>query len=358
MLRSVLLAAALTAALTPFGVEPHAPEGAGAPPGFLIDGPDLREIDPAEAGPAGARLPVGERLVYHVSYYGVPIGEAVIEVARLVEHEGARYAHLVATARTNDFFSAFYRVDDRHEAWVDVERGTVARTRTRTLHGDEEAHEEVRFDWETHYVHEHEVKYDERKQYHVAFDFGPHVFDVIDAFYALRAFPAHEGLAATLPVYASEKVHGFHVEVGEREELASPLLGVVEVLAIRPSESIDGVREGAGAGRVLVLAEASHVPVLLSGWFRASSRIRIGGMRAELVDFDRAELPWPPPRDGPFSPPPRAETRERGRIPEWDPPPAVLAARARAGVEPRDDRAPWPVPRIAPVGMGDAEASP
>jgi hypothetical protein len=349
-MRALILSVALAAALAPFGVEPHAVDGADSPPGFLLDGPGLKVLTREQAGPAFARFPVGERLEYGVSYYGVPIGRAVFEVARVVEHGGARYVHLVATARTNDFFSAFYRVDDRHEAWIETESGAVARTRTRTLHGPKEAHEEVRFDWETHYVHEHEVKFQKGKQYEIAFDFGPHVFDVSDAFYALRTLPVREGLSASLPVYASEKVHGFHVEVTERGVLSLPLLGRVETFEVSPSETIDGVGESTGAGRVVVLAEAGHVPVVLSGWFRASSRIRIGGMRAELVGFERAAEPWPPPGAAPFAPPVRAETREDGRTPEWDPPPDVLAARARTGVQPQDERAPWPAPEAAAVG--------
>lgn len=349
-MRALILSVALAATLAPFGVEPHAVDGAGAPPGFLLDGADLRVVSQQEAGAALARFPVGERLVYAVSYYGVPIGRAVIEVARVVEHGETRYVHLVATARTNDFFSAFYRVDDRHEAWIETETGTVARTRTRTLHGPKEAQEQAHFDWETHYVHEHEVKFQKGKQYDLAFDFGPHVFDVIDAFYALRALPVREGLSASLPVYASEKVHGFHVEVTERGELSLPLLGRVETFEVRPSETIDGVGESTGAGRVVVLAEAGHVPVLLSGWFRGSSRIRIGGMRAELVGFERAAEPWPQPGAPPFAPQALAETRADGRIPQWDPPPEVLAARARTGVRPRDERAPWPTPEMTAVG--------
>ena len=43
--------------------------------------------------------------------------------------DGRRYAHLVATARTNEFWTALFRVDDRSEAFVDLDerpRGALA----------------------------------------------------------------------------------------------------------------------------------------------------------------------------------------------------------------------------------------
>jgi hypothetical protein len=334
--------------LAPFGVAPHVPDGGSPPPGLLLDGPGVEVLSAADAADVASHFPLGERLVYSVSYYGVPIGSAEVEVARLVEFEKRRYAHLVATARTNEFFSAFYRVDDRHEAWIDLAERRVARTRTRTVHGSRESHEEVSFDWETHFLLEHEVKYQKAKEYHVAFDFGPYVFDVIDAFYALRSLPAEVGFEASFPVYASEKVYGLHLSVTKRRSLRHPLLGEVEALEVQPYETVDGEGDGAGAGRLVVLAERGHLPILMSGWFRASKRVRVGGMRAELSALESGDSAWPPASTKPWAPPPRAETRGKGRIPEWEPPAAVLAARERTGVEPRDEKVPW----LRAVGAG------
>ena len=354
-MRLVVLSATILF-LAPFGMAPDREPGGAVPAGFLLEDSALRELDAGAV--ADPPFPLGEKLSYSVRYYGVPIGSATIEVARFLELEGRRYAHLVATAGTNDFFSRFYRVADRHEAWVDLEHGAVVRTRTRTLHGEREAHEEAVFDWDTHFVLETEAKFHKRRRNVVAFDFGPWIYDVLDAFYALRAVPAEEGFEASFPVYASEKIYRFDVSVARKQSMAHPLLGPIETLEVRPTASVDGVSAGAGSGRVHVSADPAHVPVLLSGWFRASSSVSVGGMRAELTGYEPGDPAWAEASRSDWTPPLLVPTSEDGRVPDWSPPRAVVQARARSGVEPRDEREPWPpTPPEAHSSQAEAPAA-
>lgn len=310
------------------------------PPGYLLREPGLRELGPADLDgrPAAFPFPLGERLVYQVRYFGVEVGFATIEVARFVEHGSRRYAHLVATARTNEFWTRLFAVDDRTEAWIDLDSGRVARTRTRTVHGHREGREEIHYDWDTHFVHVRKVKVHRSSIRDVAFDFGPFVHDVFDAFYALRRVPFREGLEVELPVYASRKIHGFRVRAAGRRELALAALGPAPVAAreLRPYDTIDGRPHAVGDGRVYVLEDATRVPVRLDGWFRWTSWIQIGGVSAELVEWERGREGWPAARAEPWTQPPLAPESVRGR-PRWDPPAAVAAARARTGVAPHDE---------------------
>lgn len=328
---------ALLAALAGPGTFPDAyPPELQEPPGFLLRAPDLRELGPADvsARPGAFPFRLGERLVYQVRYFGVEVGFAGIEVARFVEVGGRRYAHLVATAHTNEFWSSLFLVDDRMEAWVDLDSGRVARSRTRTLHGSREAREEVRYDWDTHFLTVRKVKVHRASVREVAFDFGPFVHDVFDAFYALRRVPFRDGLEVELPVYASRKIHGFRVRSAGRREVVAAALGPAPVAALElhPHDTIDGKPHAVGNGRVFVLDDASRVPVLLDGWFRWTSFIQVGGVAAELVRWERGRSDWPAPPAAPWSPPPVAPASVEGR-PRWDPPPAVAAARARQGTE-------------------------
>jgi hypothetical protein len=310
------------------------------PPGYLLREPGLRELGPGDLAerPAAFPFPLGERLVYQVRYFGVEVGVATIEVARFVEHGGRRYAHLVATARTNDFWTKLFVVDDRSEAWVDLDSGRVARSRTRTVHGHREGREEIRYDWDTHFVHVRKVKVHRASIRDVAFDFGPFVHDVFDAFYALRLVPFREGLEVELPVYASRKIHGFRVRTAARRDVAAAALGAAPVPAfeLRPYDTIDGRPHAVGDGRVYVLTDGARVPVRLEGWFRWTSWIQIGGVSAELVQWERGRAGWPAAKALPWTQPPLAPSSVGGR-PRWDPPRAVAEARARAGVEPHDE---------------------
>lgn len=330
---AVLLALAAAA-----GFPDTYPEELRAPPGYLLREPGLRELGPGDLSerPGVFPFPLGERLVYQVRYFGVEVGFATIEVARFVEQGGRRYVHLVASARTNEFWSRLFAVDDRSEALVDLDTGRVARSRTRTVHGSREAREEIRYDWDTHFLNVRKVKVHRASIRDVAFDFGPFVHDVFDAFYALRRVPFREGGEVELPVYASRKIHGFRVRTVGRTEVTAAALGPAPIAAfeLHPYDTIDGQPYAVGDGRVYV-ADEGRVPVRLEGWFRFASWLDIGGVAAELVEWERGRGGPPPSRVPAWEPPPLAPSSVDGR-PRWDPPAAVAAARARTGVEPHD----------------------
>jgi hypothetical protein len=106
----------------------------------------------------------------------------------------------------------------------------------------------------------------------------------------------------------------------------------VEALELHPWDTVDGKPHAVGNGRVFVLDDASRVPVLLDGWFRWTSFIQIGGVAAELVQWERGRGAWPAREPAAWTPPPIAPSSVEGR-PRWDPPPPVAAARARQGTE-------------------------
>ncbi len=317
-----------------------APPTGPAPEPFLLDAPGLRVLGPEALAARPSRFPfaVGERLDYDVAWWGIAVGRASLEVARLVEWQGARLAHVVATARTNDFFSVFYRVDDRSESWIDVDRLRTLRTATLTRHADKETWEEVEFDWTTHLVHVVEEKRHAVRVKSAVLDTGPFLYDTFDVFYALRGLPLEIGLAAELPVYASRKVYGLHVDVERREAVDDPVLGATEAFVLRPYDSLDGEPQDDGAGEVWVDARAPHVPIRLRGWFRTvSERLRVGGVRVSLAGYRARAEGWPVPSFHTTPARPWPARTKRG-TPEWDVPPTVAAAREARGEAPGKQR--------------------
>src|SRR3972149_2679106 len=63
---------------------------------------------------------VNEKLSFNINYGFITAGTATMEVARLVEYENRPCYQVVTRARSNSFFSTFYRVDDRVESIVDA----------------------------------------------------------------------------------------------------------------------------------------------------------------------------------------------------------------------------------------------
>lgn len=315
-----------------------------APEPFLIDAPDLRVLTPADlvARPPRFPFPVGERLEYAVSWFGVPAGAVSIEVARFVEVDGARYAHVVAIARTNAVFSAIYEVNDRSEAWIDLDRFATVRTRAVEKHASKHYDETVRYDASTHFLLGQLDKVHKRQRRELVFDLGPFAYDTSDLVYLMRALPLAPGYAVGVPTYANHKVFEFRIEVTEPRTITTDALGAQSALAVHPSTRLDGRDYAVGDGVVWVTGPA-RVPVRLDGWIRtAQSSFLVSGLRATLVRYVPSAPGWTPPRD-PHVDPVTQIPRTRDGVPQWDPPPAIRAAREAARLAPHDTKMSLPI---------------
>ena len=337
--RSALLGALWTAV---FAAMASAQPAAVSEP-FLLDAPDLRVLAPADlvARPPRFPFPVGERLEYAVSWFGVPAGLVTIEVARFVEAGGARYAHIVATARTNAVFSTFYELNDRSEAWIDLDRFVTVRTRAVETHASKHYDESVRFDAGTHFLMGQLDKLHKRTRREIVFDFGPFAYDTSDLVYLLRALPLAPGYSVGVPTYANHKIFEFHIEVREARDVTTQALGTMSALAVHPSTRLDG-REYAGGDGVVWVSGPARVPVRLDGWIRtAQSSFLVKGLRAVLVRYVPNAPGWQPARD-PRVVPVTQIPQTRAGVPQWEPPTAVRSARDALGLVPSDTTSPLP----------------
>ena len=310
-----------------------------APETFLLDAPGLRVLAPADlvARPPRFPFPVGERLEYAVSWFGVPAGTVVIEVARFVEAEGARHAHIVGTLRSNAVFSAIYPVDDRSEAWIDLDRFVTVRTRAVEKHGSKNFDESVRYDAGTHFLHAQFDKIHKHQRRDLVFDFGPFAYDTSDLVYLLRALPLAPGYATGVPTYANHKVFEFRIDVGAAKTVSSKPFGALPALAVRPSTWLDGKSYASGEGVVWVSGPA-RVPVRLEGWIRtAQSSFLAQGLRAVLTRYVASAPGWTAAREPVVQPVTVIPATQDG-VPRWDPPASVRDARAASGVAPHDTR--------------------
>ncbi len=284
---------------------------------------------PETSAPESARFlfAPGECLRYRVSYLGVPVGYARIGVLS-VGHlpTGSAVAHVVAVAETNAVFSRLYRVEDRSEAWIDLASQRTLRTRTETRHARKRVSEEVNFDWETHFVAISRTKWHKEKHYDIGFDFGPDIHDTFDAFYAMRAARDDVGDRREIPIYASRKIYGFHLDYERVETIDSEALGAVEAIRVIPRDTVDGERAGNGAGKVWITRDARRLPLRIRGWLNGEGFV-LGGVAAELVEYVPGTEPF---AAGEASVADLFPTRD-GR-PAWDPPPHLTALRRDRGL--------------------------
>lgn len=351
----LLLAGAIAAGLA-------APARAAEP--WLLDDPGLRVLTPADlaARPPRFPFPVGERLVYEVTWFGMPAGRAEIEIARFVALGDARYAHVVARAASSSVFSWVYPVRDRSEAWIDLDRFVTVRTRATQERPGKRYDESVWYDWATHYLHARLDKLHKGQRRELTLDFGPHAHDTSDALYRLRALPVEAGRSFSLPTWADRKLFEVRIDVTAGADLAvAPLGGRVETLAVRPSTFLDGRPFSSGEG-VVQVAGPTRVPVRLEGWIRTTEHaFLVRGLRATLVEYVAAAPGWPRV-DAPLALAPDGgdAVPTRAGVPVWMPTRAVRDARARSGQAVRESRsriptqeAAAPASRHVPMWTGD-----
>jgi hypothetical protein len=211
------------------------------------------------------------------------------------------------------------------------------RTRAVEKHASKHYDESVRYDAPTHFLIGQLDKVHKQQRREIVFDLGPFAYDTSDLVYLLRALPLARGYVTGVPTYANHKVFEFRIEVGETRTIETPALGSLPALAVRPSTHLDGRDYAVGDGVVWVSGPA-RVPVRLDGWIRtAQSSFLVQGLRAVLVRYVPNAPGWTPALDPRVEPVTQIPTTRDG-VPQWDPPPAVRAARDAAGLAPHDTR--------------------
>ena len=93
---------------------------------------------------------IGERLTYALSWGYIPAGTAVLEVAGRQVLSGRSVIKLLHTARSNDFVSVFYPVNNRVESFLDEEAMLPTRLSFKRREGKRKNDMEVVFDQSAH----------------------------------------------------------------------------------------------------------------------------------------------------------------------------------------------------------------
>ena len=173
-----------------------------------------------------ARLPfgVGERMVFSIDYGPVNAGEGVLEIAGLVEAAGDTCYRVESTARSNRFFSKFYRVRDKVVSYVDRDQLFSRYFMKRLREGTYEKTVEIEFD----HAAGKAVYHDGRE-----FDVPAGVHDVLSAFYFVRTLDLAVGKDVFFSAHSSRKTYDMRVIV-HRQEAVETDLGTFDCFVIQP----------------------------------------------------------------------------------------------------------------------------
>jgi hypothetical protein len=240
---------------------------------LAIAGSSFRAF-PADASSDTLQTPqLGERLRYGLSWGKISAGTAVLEVGGRETLAGRQVLQLLHSARTNDFVSFFYPVNNRVESYID-EGALPARLLFKRREGKKKNDIEVLFDQAAHLA----VVTTDGVRETIAVPAG--VQDTLSCLYAFRALPLSAvGQSVKIDVYHDKKIYHLELRVEgfERMQTALGEVDTIRVLAVMPFR---GLFLNEGNIRVWFTNDTTRIPVLMR------AKVIVGSISATLTSLE------------------------------------------------------------------------
>lgn len=217
---------------------------------------------------AAGRIP--EKLVYSLSWTGIPVGTATQEITG---DETSR--QIVSTAKSNDWLSAFFPVDDRTESKLARKEpypGEPRIFRMLLKEGSRTRDREITFNRTAGTARFHDRISGE--QLDVAI--GGDTLDIYSSFYFVRHQSLAPGKSIYLNVLDSKQLHRIEVRVLRKERVKVPA-GEFATIVLEPMVKSEGVFEGKRGAYIWLTDDERRIPV------KVQTKVRVGSVTAVLV---------------------------------------------------------------------------
>jgi len=196
----------------------------------------LCPASPADRAEPG--IPVGERLIYRMSWLGVPIGTAELWAKETTMMNGRAVVHVVGIMRTNKVLSTIYPVRNEIHSWIDAHTLTSVKFEKRISEGRTRAHQVVEFGEPTH--------------------------DVVSAFYWVRRQALVPGQSVRTVVVADGMEWALEVVVLRRRRRQFRGWGRRDTLLVDPRGRVAGLPEKRGKSLIDFSDDASKLPLRIT----------------------------------------------------------------------------------------------
>lgn len=226
---------------------------------------------------ANTTLPEGENLRFVVKWGVVTAGYSNLSIQGIDTVNGRPAYHLVSEARSGGVVTAFYRVEDHNEAWMD--RGSLASVRyeKRIKEGKFLIEESTLIDQPRRRYHMQSFRIDKNRYEQKEGEIPQNVLDVLSSLYYVRLLPLEVGKSYAMDVLSGDKVYPLEVRVKKREIVKVPA-GKFDTILVEPLFRAPGIFVAKGKKlEVWLTADERRMPV------RMRSDVFIGHVSAELL---------------------------------------------------------------------------
>ncbi len=217
-------------------------------------------------------FPVGEQLVYRVSWGAIPVGEATVTTSWKEGHEG-ELLRLHLHVRSNRAIAVAYPVRIDIESIVRVDDFLPVRHHQRRREGRRRAEVEVIFDHEKGVAIQRELLRDREDTIELEAD----TRDIFTFLYYVRRYPMELGNRSHYRVLTDDKIYDLWLDVAEEAvDVRTILDDRVSAFEVEPEAAFEGVFRRHGSLELQVSRDARQLMLFMR------ANVPIGSVRAVL----------------------------------------------------------------------------
>jgi hypothetical protein len=220
----------------------------------------------------------GERLTFLVRYGPIIAGSARLSIPKIVEMNGRPCYNIVSEAWSNNFFSKFFKVEDRVESYTDVDGIFSWRFHKRLREGGFKADQEVTFDQVNHFA----ITKKSDKSDTLAVP--PFVQDVLSAMYLIRTMKMAPGDSIFIDNHSDSKLFPLKIVVHKREKV-NIKAGKFSCLVVEPFLKTPALFQQKGRVVVHMTDDARKIPVMMTSQIYVKA-FKLGAVVAELEKIE------------------------------------------------------------------------
>lgn len=181
-------------------------------------------------------LPVGERLIYNVSWLGIPVGQITSTIDSIQNIDGRKAYRIELAAKTNKFCSFIYPVNSKYISYMDVGDLVALRHEVSRREGRFKKDAVTDFDQENHKAHFRNLLDKSEKDFLIPF----RAQDTLTAVYYFRTIDVDVGRKIKYEVVSSEKVYSLFGSIEKKGFIRISDVGTFESFLVVPYAKLGG----------------------------------------------------------------------------------------------------------------------
>jgi hypothetical protein len=226
----------------------------------------------AESSVSSSVLWKGERLVFDLSWFGIPAGKVVVEASDAGYLRGKKMYGISAVTASNQFIDAFYPVRDGIYSLIFADTLASYKFMVHQEEGTYRSDKEIIFD----YV---KRKATFTKNGDVSmYDIPAFVTDSLSAYYYFRTKELMVGKPVTIDVFDDKQLWQVEVQILRKERIQTPA-GTFNTILTKPLLKFEGIFQRKGDVYIWITDDSRKMPV------RMKSKIIIGSINADLIEY-------------------------------------------------------------------------